>query len=149
MGGSAAQAEDEALVSGIGDRTQGALAEAYRRHGGAVWAVARQVCGDVSLAEQVCAETFTELWSRPERFDPAEGSLRSWLVTQAHARAVAVAGPRPQRAGEDAVLLMYLGGHSCRAAARLLGVSEAEVKRHARHGLLRLRTALDAQEVTR
>jgi RNA polymerase sigma-70 factor, ECF subfamily len=43
------------------------------------------------LAKEVCQAVFTELWSRPEHFDPAGGRLRSWLVAQARARAVHVA----------------------------------------------------------
>ena len=90
-------AGDDALVAGIGDRDREALAEAYRRHGGAVWAITRRLCRGTALAEEVCAAVFAELWSGPERYDPARGSLRSWLVARAHARAVGVAradGPR-------------------------------------------------------
>jgi RNA polymerase sigma-70 factor (ECF subfamily) len=39
----------------------------------------------------VCEAVFTELWSHPERFDPADGDLRSGLVARAHARAVEAA----------------------------------------------------------
>jgi len=74
----------EAMTAGDGD----ALAELYRRYGGAVWAVARRVCGDRTLAEDVTQTVFVDLWRRPQRFDPARGALRPWLVAQAHARAV-------------------------------------------------------------
>ncbi len=69
-------------------RSQAALAEAYRRHGGAVWALAKRVCRDEHLAEDVTQTVFVELWSRADRFDSTRGSLRSYLLTQAHARAV-------------------------------------------------------------
>jgi RNA polymerase sigma-70 factor (ECF subfamily) len=82
---------DDAVVSGIGDQDREALAEAYRRHGGAVWAVVRRVCGSTPLAEQVCEGVFAELWSQPRRFAPERGSLRSRLVAEAHARAVQAA----------------------------------------------------------
>ena len=80
--------DDGTLVSEIAAHDQAALAEAYRRHGGAVWGLARRVCRDAHMAEDVCQTVFVDLWARSERFDPNRGSLRSWLVTQAHARAV-------------------------------------------------------------
>jgi RNA polymerase sigma-70 factor (ECF subfamily) len=36
----------------------------------------------------VTQDVFVDLWKRPERFDPARGSLRAFLVTVAHGRAV-------------------------------------------------------------
>jgi RNA polymerase sigma-70 factor (ECF subfamily) len=83
-----AEPTDDDLVLALGTHSQPALAEIYRRHGGAVWAVARRVCRDTHLAEDVTQNVFVELWTRPERFDAARASLRSWLLTQAHGRAV-------------------------------------------------------------
>jgi RNA polymerase sigma factor (sigma-70 family) len=44
--------------------------------------------GEHDLAIRHLDAAIAELGSHPERFDPAEGVLRSWLVAQAHARAV-------------------------------------------------------------
>jgi RNA polymerase sigma-70 factor, ECF subfamily len=89
---------DAALVQAVGARSQGALKEIYRRHGGAVWSVAKRVCRRTELAEEACQQVFAELWSDPGRFDPARGRLRSSLVARAHARAVELARP-PAAAG--------------------------------------------------
>lgn len=86
---------DSALVTAVSDGSHEALGELYRRHSGPVWSVARQVCPNTELAEQVCASVFTELWSHPERFDPSRDVLRSWLVAQAHLRAVDAARSDP------------------------------------------------------
>ena len=82
------QASDAALVVGIGRWRDDALAEAYRRHGGAVYALARRVVRDTGLAEEVVQEVFVRLWTTPDRFDPDRGSLRSWLLAQAHGRTI-------------------------------------------------------------
>lgn len=82
------QSSDGALAIAISRWRQGALAEAYRRHGGAIFALARRVLGSHNLAEEVVQEVFVRLWYETERFDPERGSLRSYLLAQTHGRAV-------------------------------------------------------------
>ena len=81
---------DAALVVAIGRWRQDALAEAYRRHAGSVFALASRVLVDRSLAEEIVQEVFLRLWDNPERFDPERGSLRSFLLAQCHGRSVDV-----------------------------------------------------------
>lgn len=81
-------ASDAVLVVAISRYRQEALAEAYRRHAGAVFALARRLLVDAALAEEVVQEVFLRLWNTPERFDPERGSLRSYLLAQCHGRSV-------------------------------------------------------------
>ena len=81
-------ASDAALVVAIGRWHEDALAEAYRRHGGAAYALARRLLNDRELAEEILQEVFLRLWNTPERFDPERGSLRAYLLAQTHGRAV-------------------------------------------------------------
>lgn len=81
-------ASDAALVVAIARYREDALAEVYRRHGGAVYNLARRVLASEQLAEEVTQEVFLRLWNQPERFEPDRGALRSYLLAQTHGRAV-------------------------------------------------------------
>jgi len=81
-------ASDANLVMSIARYHEDALAEAYRRHAGALFGLAKRVLWDSAMAEEVVQEVFLRLWSTPERYDPARGTLRSFLLAQAHGRAV-------------------------------------------------------------
>ena len=99
------QQSDAALVLAIARFDQDALAEVYRRHAGAVFALARRVVVDAGIAEEVLQEVLLKLWSQPDRFAPDRGSLRSFLLTQAHSRAVDIArssSARRRREDSDA-----------------------------------------------
>ena len=96
---------DAALVVAIGRYRQDALAEAYRRHAGAVFALARRVLNDPGTAEEVVQEVFLRLWNDPDKFDPERGALRSYLLAQTHGRSVDILrseGSRRRREETDA-----------------------------------------------
>jgi RNA polymerase sigma-70 factor, ECF subfamily len=82
------EASDAQLVTSIARYSEVALAEVYRRHGGAVYGLARRVLNNPTEAEDVTQEVFLRLWNQPDRYDPTRGSLRSFLLAQAHGRAV-------------------------------------------------------------
>lgn len=88
MGRTLTDTSDAALVVAIGRFHDDAMAEVFRRHGGAVFALAKRVLGDPTRAEEIVQEVFVRLWNSPERFDPERGSLRSFLLAQTHGRAV-------------------------------------------------------------
>src|ERR1700729_168767 len=82
------EVSDAQLVTSIARYSEIALAEIYRRHGGAVYGLARRVLSNAAEAEDVTQEVFLRLWNQPDRFDPSRGSLRAFLLAQAHGRAV-------------------------------------------------------------
>jgi RNA polymerase sigma-70 factor (ECF subfamily) len=83
-------ASDAALVVAIARYRNDALAEAYRRHAGPVFGLARRLLNDQARAEEIVQEVFLRLWSAPDRFDPDRGSLRSFLLAHCHGRSVDV-----------------------------------------------------------
>ena len=80
---------DAQLVTSIARYSEPPLAEIYRRHGGAVYGLARRVLNDTTEAEDVTQEIFLRLWNEPDRFDPSRG-----LVAFISARPGARAGGR-------------------------------------------------------
>jgi RNA polymerase sigma-70 factor, ECF subfamily len=100
------EVSDAQLVTSIARYNEVALAECYRRHGGAVFGLAKRVLHNPTEAEDVTQEIFLRLWNQPDRFDPARGSLRSFLLAQAHGRAVDAvrsSSSRRQREARDAL----------------------------------------------
>lgn len=81
---------DAALVAGVIDGDEADLESIYRRYGGAVKLVARKVLRDDALAEDVVQDVFVSFWKSPGNFDSKRGSLRTYLITIAHRRAVDV-----------------------------------------------------------
>ena len=69
-----------------GDRD--ALETAFDRYGGAVMSIAKRILRDEALAEDVVQDVFVSFWSAPHKYDPERGSLRTFLVTLGHRRAV-------------------------------------------------------------
>ncbi|MFC3996130.1 ECF RNA polymerase sigma factor SigK [Nocardiopsis sediminis] len=60
----------------------------YRELSGPVFGLAARVLLDRAQAEEVTQEVFTEVWRMAARFDRRRGSVRAWVLTIAHRRAV-------------------------------------------------------------
>lgn len=79
---------DAELVEALRGGSEPALGELIARHGTRVRAAARAVTFESQLIEEISQDVFVELWKRPERFDPARGSLPSYLSGMARNKAV-------------------------------------------------------------
>lgn len=64
-----------------------ALAEVFDRFGALVYGAAAGIVGDGG-AQDVVQDVFVELWSHPDRYDPAAVSLRTYLMVLARNRAM-------------------------------------------------------------
>ena len=82
------KASDANLVVAIARWHEPAMAEAYRRHGGAIHALARRILRHDPSAEEITQDVFLDLWRHPERFDSQRGTLRSFLLARTHGKSV-------------------------------------------------------------
>jgi RNA polymerase sigma factor (sigma-70 family) len=69
-----------------GDET--ALVDLYDRYSGFVYGLAVRTLVDRQAAEDITQEVFVSLWEHPERIDSGRGTLRGFLGTVTHRRAV-------------------------------------------------------------
>ncbi|HUZ36280.1 MAG TPA: sigma-70 family RNA polymerase sigma factor [Streptosporangiaceae bacterium] len=79
---------DALLVARLAAGDDHALAEIFDRLAPAVYSAALRVLGDGSGAQDVVQDVFVELWSHPDRYDLAAGTLRTYLMVLARHRAV-------------------------------------------------------------
>lgn len=94
---------DAELARGVIDRDQGCLREMYERHGGAVLSIGQKVLRNRTLAEDVVQETFVAFWNTPDGYDPERGSLKTYLLTIAHRRAVDMVRSEESRSRRESV----------------------------------------------
>jgi RNA polymerase sigma-70 factor (ECF subfamily) len=84
------EATDALLTARLAAGDDRALAEAFDQLAPAVYGAALRVLGEWNAAQDVAQDVFVELWSHPGRYDPAAGSLRTYLTVLARRRAIDV-----------------------------------------------------------
>ena len=65
---------------------EAALAELYDRYGGLMLGVALRILPTREAAEDIVHDVFLEAWRSAESYDPARGSVRSWLLIRLRSR---------------------------------------------------------------
>ena len=130
-----------ALVARVAEGDSRALAELYDRYSRPVYALARRVIGDGTLAEDVVQEVFLALWRQPGCFRPEKGAFSTWLLSAAHHKAVDAVrreevGRRritasehpavPEQRRPDEVVETLLSGEQVRRALRALPAHQRE-----------------------
>ena len=79
---------DAELVGRLGEADGAALSQLYQRFGRSCYSLARRICADEGLAEDVVQEVFLTLWRDPGRYDPSRGGFATWLLTLIHHKSV-------------------------------------------------------------
>jgi RNA polymerase sigma-70 factor, ECF subfamily len=79
---------DEDLMALVHDGQMRAFDVIYDRHSGVAFSLAYRMCGRRAMAEDVVQEAFVSLWRSGARYDRARGSVRSWVLSVVHNRAI-------------------------------------------------------------
>ena len=78
----------EELMAAVARGDQDAFAQVYDRVARAVHATAQAVLRDPDHAAEVTQEVMLEAWRTATRYDRSQGTVRTWMITLAHRRAV-------------------------------------------------------------
>ncbi len=79
---------DEDLMARVRDGDARAFEVLFDRHGGPAFSLAFRMCGSRARAEDIVQEAFLSLWRAGGRYDPSRGSVRSWVLSTVHNRAI-------------------------------------------------------------
>jgi RNA polymerase sigma-70 factor (ECF subfamily) len=79
---------DEELMALVADADADAFEVVYDRHIGVAYSLAHRICGSGPAADDACQDAFLSVWRSASRYDPRAGSVRSWLLTVVHHRAI-------------------------------------------------------------
>lgn len=78
-----ARITDELLLERAEGGDQAAFVELYQRHRNGIFRFAYRLLGSVEIAEDITHDCFLSLIKQPANFDPAKGSLRTYLYAAA------------------------------------------------------------------
>jgi len=76
------------LLRRVARGDEGAFANLYDQLAPRVYGLIRRIVRDPAQAEEVAQEALVDVWRTAARYDPARGSVVSWVLTIAHRRAV-------------------------------------------------------------
>ncbi|MFN8537201.1 MAG: sigma-70 family RNA polymerase sigma factor [Thermomicrobiales bacterium] len=79
---------DDALLDAIRRRDEEMIAALYDRYGRLAFGLAYRVVGERNAAEDVVQEAFLSIWRRAASFETTRGSVRTWVLSIVHHRAI-------------------------------------------------------------
>lgn len=82
--------DDVSIVRAMARGDSAALAQLYDRYAGSMLALAQRIVGRGAEAEDVIHDVFLEAWRHSADYDPARGSVKSWLLLRTRSRSLDV-----------------------------------------------------------
>jgi RNA polymerase sigma-70 factor (ECF subfamily) len=79
---------DEDLMALVRDGDARAFEVLFDRHGGPAFSLAYRMCGSRARAEDIVQDAFLSVWRAGGRYDQSRGSVRSWILSAVHNRAI-------------------------------------------------------------
>ena len=79
---------DRALIDRLSGGDLSALDELYEHYGAMAFSIAFRITGDRTAAEDVVQEAFLGAWRNAGRYVDTRGSVRTWLFSIVHHRAI-------------------------------------------------------------
>jgi RNA polymerase sigma-70 factor (ECF subfamily) len=90
------------IAAGLAEGDPDVVDLLWAEYGDRVLATALSALRDRAEAEDVRQQVFTEVWERRGKYDPARGSVRSWVMTIARSRTIdQLRARRPTLAAEE------------------------------------------------
>ncbi|MFK7990424.1 MAG: sigma-70 family RNA polymerase sigma factor [Sandaracinaceae bacterium] len=78
--------DDKALIIRAARGERDALAALYDRHGSLMLALGVRILKDRGEAQELLHDVFLEAWKRAGDYDPARGTVRTWLTLRMRSR---------------------------------------------------------------
>jgi RNA polymerase sigma-70 factor (ECF subfamily) len=85
---SAADDADRLVLEHVAAGDHGEIEILYDRYGAMAFALAYRITGDAALAEDVVQDAFIGAWRNAARYEQGRGSVKTWLLSIVHHRAI-------------------------------------------------------------
>ena len=80
--------QDAAFARRLKAKDPSAFEDVYQEYAAAAYGIAYRVTRQDAISQEVVHDAFMALWRAPEAYDPVKGTLRTFLLSLTHHRAV-------------------------------------------------------------